>query len=90
MDELQKAAIRLKHWIDHNEEHLNGYREVADHLAAAGQTDAAACIRRGIEAVQQANREFTHALEHLPESPTDTAHEHGHSHHHHDHSDHEH
>jgi len=86
MDDVQKIKIRLKHWIDHNLEHLKGYREVADLLDLHGRVAASGPIRRAISLMEEANREFVSALESLRGSseihPSETKHR-GHDHHHH-------
>ncbi len=96
MDDVQKSRIRLSHWIDHNEDHLNGYREVAQLLKALGRTAAAVRIDEGVRLTEDANRAFREALAELggeEGNESHSAHEHGHthshehSHHHgHDHS----
>ncbi len=83
MDELQKSAIRLKHWIEHNRDHLKGYREVASALEKESVPDASESIRKGIQLIEQANAMFEAALAALPEGtggPVEGGHTHGHSH----------
>ncbi|MGD8387724.1 MAG: hypothetical protein PVG49_11330 [Desulfobacteraceae bacterium] len=46
MDFLEKAGIRIHHWIHHNESHLKEYETFADELEAAGQHTAAEQIRK--------------------------------------------
>jgi hypothetical protein len=85
MDDVQKSRIRLAHWIDHNIDHNQGYKEVADILDKAGQSAAAEKIRRGIGLIQAANQEFESAMIELsPEG--EQAHGHSHDAHHHDHT----
>jgi hypothetical protein len=93
MDDIQKSKVRLAHWIDHNVDHLKGYREVAALLEGEGNHEVASTIRRGIELIESANKEFEKALKDLSalagEPPS---HEHAHGHdgmHDHDH-DHKH
>ncbi|MEW6531432.1 MAG: hypothetical protein AB1473_11390 [Thermodesulfobacteriota bacterium] len=86
MDDVQKSKIRLKHWIDHNQEHLKGYWEVADLLDRHGQVAASGPIRRAIGLIEEANREFSLALDSLGgsgETPTSDAEHREHGHHHH-------
>ena len=92
MNTLEKSRIRLRHWIDHNADHLKGYREVAEALDAEGAVEAAERIRQGIELMERADEELETALKLLPE-PTGThthshteTHDHSH-HHHHSHKD---
>ena len=65
MDDIEKARIRLAHWIDHNIDHVRGYDEVAAVLEHAGKIEAADLIRRGVEAVRAANHEFERAVAQL-------------------------
>lgn len=62
MDEIGKSTIRLSHWIDHNVDHLQGYREVAEVIEKQGPREAADAIRRGIDLIEQANVEFERGL----------------------------
>ena len=81
MNEIEKSRIRLKHWVDHNEDHLKGYEDVAALLEQEGLPEAAARVRQGIEMTSKANDEFRSALSHYPpETPAGT--EHGHDDHH--------
>jgi hypothetical protein len=93
MDDIQKSKIRLAHWVDHNIDHVRGYKEVADILEKAGHSTAADKIRRGIGLVESANHEFESAMIELsPEGEevrmeVHDAKHHGHSHEHqHEHS----
>jgi hypothetical protein len=63
MDDIQKSRIRLKHWIDHNFEHIKGYDEVAQLLENNNCSAAAEMIRRGTRLIEDANTEFEKALE---------------------------
>jgi len=98
MDEIRKSTIRLSHWIDHNVDHLKGYREVAEVLEKQGPREAADAIRRGIDLIEQANAEFERGLTILSslgagavEDDGVSTEKHGHernekgSHHHHSH-----
>lgn len=93
MDELEKSKIRLKHWIDHNEDHIKGYREVAESLSKAGFAEQAEKISKGITLIQEANDQFKHALGGFDQPASGCcsgrtegdAHDHPH-HHHHDHA----
>jgi hypothetical protein len=97
VNEIEKSRIRLSHWIDHNVDHLKGYHEVATALQDAGETAAADLIRRGVESVEEANRQFQQAVALLSDGePTGVcppqghakeaeshSHEHKHEHEHH-------
>lgn len=90
MDDIQKSRIRLKHWIDHNFEHIKGYEEVSQLLDNNNCGAAAEMIRRGTRLIEDANREFEKALESIggERHQTDESasgsdsegHSHGHSH----------
>ncbi len=81
MDDIQKSKIRMAHWIDHNIDHVRGYKEVAEILDKTGHSTAAEKIRRGIGLIEAANNEFESAMIELsPEG--DAVHGHGHDAHH--------
>ena len=90
MNDIEKSRIRLKHWLDHNEDHLKGYEDVAALLEKEGLAEAAAKVRQGIEMTSKANDEFRAALLHYPEpaSSADPDHDHNHSTGHGDHCGH--
>jgi len=94
MDEVEKSKVRLSHWIDHNLDHIRGYREVAEIMEQEGLQEASERIRTGMRLIEEANGEFTRALaiiarrsEHGPGSikpaPGGTSSPHGHHHGHH-------
>lgn len=56
MDFLEKAVIRIQHWIRHNESHLKEYETFADELEPAGQQDAAEQIRKMALLTTEGNR----------------------------------
>jgi hypothetical protein len=88
MDDVQKSRIRMAHWIDHNIDQVQGYKEVADILDKAGHSRAAENIRKGIGLIESANHEFESAMTELaPEGEhahgnDEGAHAHAHSHEH--------
>lgn len=55
MDFLEKAKIRLDHWITHNDHHREEYEMFADHLQDAGKTASADKIREMMRLTGQAN-----------------------------------
>jgi hypothetical protein len=87
MDEIQKSRIRLKHWVDHNEDHLKGYEDVAQLLETQGLSEAASRIRQGIDMTRKANDEFRAALSFFPAETASSEHSHD-DHHSHDHGHH--
>ncbi|MBN1104010.1 MAG: hypothetical protein JXL84_11400 [Deltaproteobacteria bacterium] len=45
MDFVQKARVRIEHWIDHSEHHLEEYSAFAEELDGAGKQRSAGHIR---------------------------------------------
>ena len=62
METEQKLAHLLPHWVEHNQAHLDTYRQWADKAAKAGLTEVAENMEEAIEAVQQANAALERAL----------------------------
>ncbi len=48
MDFLEKARIRITHWISHNDHHLEEYELFAEQLEDAGRLVAAEQIRETV------------------------------------------
>jgi len=90
MNDIQKSIIRLRHWIDHNLEHMKGYDEVAKLLEKNSFVAVADMIRQGTRLIEEANSQFEKALESLGEEdqtlskpgagPGCASHSHRHSH----------
>jgi hypothetical protein len=67
MDFVEKAQVRLNHWIAHNDSHQQEYEKFAAELEGAGKTASAVeiremvalekrsreCLRRALEALEQ-------------------------------------
>jgi hypothetical protein len=49
MDFVEKAKIRLEHWITHNDHHHEEYNLFAEQLEDAGKSESAKAIREMIE-----------------------------------------
>ena len=45
MELIEKAVIRIEHWVEHNENHLKEYETFAHELEAAGKNETAKHIR---------------------------------------------
>jgi len=45
MESIEKAKIRLEHWISHSDHHFEEYETFADQLEEAGKPESAKCIR---------------------------------------------
>jgi len=67
MDFVEKALVRLNHWIAHNDSHQQEYEKFAAELEEAGKTASALqiremvalskrsreCLRKALEALEQ-------------------------------------
>ena len=62
MDFLEKAKIRLEHWVDHGEHHIEEYRDFANELEKAGRSESAGHIREMIELNQKSTECLKKAL----------------------------
>lgn len=49
MDLVEKARIRLEHWITHNDQHLEEYELLMKQLREAGKKESADYIREMTE-----------------------------------------
>ena len=56
MDFVEKAQIRLNHWIAHNESHQEEYEKFAAQLEGAGKTTSALQIREMVALSQEERR----------------------------------
>jgi hypothetical protein len=45
MDFVEKAKVRLEHWLSHNDHHLEEYQDFAEQLETAGKSESARLIR---------------------------------------------
>ena len=55
MEFSEKAAIRIKHWMEHNESHLKDYEKFAAQLEEARASRSAAHIREMAELTRKTN-----------------------------------
>ena len=53
--DMEKLGILLPHWIDHNEEHAEGFEEWAAKAESHGHAEAAALIRQAAAAMRSAS-----------------------------------
>lgn len=65
MDAMEKARIRLEHWIEHNDHHQEEYENFAQELAELGKTESAALIRQMITLNDKATECLRQALQAL-------------------------
>lgn len=62
MDFAEKAAVRIEHWIAHNDHHREDYAAFAEQLDAAGRQEAAGYIREMMALDRQATDLLRRAL----------------------------
>ena len=67
MDEREKLKILLKHWIEHNTEHSEEFREWAEKAKAFGEGSVRDNIMKAAEQLEGANGFLTTALQKLIE-----------------------
>ena len=65
MEFIEKAKVRLEHWIHHNDHHNEDYEEFAKQLDEAGKGDSAACVREMMELTSKSTDCLEKALETL-------------------------
>ena len=67
MEFLEKARIRIEHWIGHNEHHGEDYSAFAEELERAGKTASAGYIREMLALNAKSTECLKRALEALDE-----------------------
>jgi nickel/cobalt exporter len=65
MDDREKLLIIIKHWIEHNETHLEEHRQWARKAEGLGLAGVKARITEAMEAISQSNALFKEALKEL-------------------------
>ena len=65
MDFIEKAKIRLEHWVTHNDHHKEEYELFAEQLEEAGKEESARQVREMIRLSVQGNECLRRALEAL-------------------------
>ena len=65
MDFIEKAKIRLEHWITHNDHHQEEYEMFAEQLEEANRKESAKYIREMIELNSKSNECLRKALKTL-------------------------
>jgi hypothetical protein len=65
MDAVEKARIRLEHWISHNDHHEEEYTEFARQLEREGKGESAGYIREMIPLSARSNECLKKALKAL-------------------------
>jgi len=69
-DDLDKLRILLPHWIEHNEEHAESFREWAGKAREMGLEEVARRIEEAARHVAACNEALTAALEALENEPS--------------------
>ncbi len=65
MDFVEKAKIRLEHWITHNDHHHEEYDLFAEQLEDAGKVESAKAIREMTQLSIKSTDCLRNALKHL-------------------------
>ncbi len=65
MEFLEKAAVRMKHWMEHNDSHRREYEKFAAELDEANAAASAGCIRELARLEQKSKECLQQALEAL-------------------------
>ncbi|MFC1863034.1 hypothetical protein ACFL1Z_03680 [Thermodesulfobacteriota bacterium] len=66
MEFIEKAKVRIEHWMHHNEHHSEEYEMFAEQLEEAGKKESASSIREMIELTSKSSeclRKASDALE---------------------------
>ena len=84
MNDQEKLRFLLSHWVKHNGEHAQEYKQWAERTESLGSKEAGLKINAAIEEMSVVNDHLTQALE-LLGGPLEHHHheDHDHSHHHH-------
>ncbi len=67
MEFIEKAKVRLEHWIHHNEHHEEDYINFADQLDEADKKESAAFIREMADLTSKSSECLKKALQKLEE-----------------------
>ena len=64
-DAIARLKILLSHWVEHNQEHGQEFREWAGRAAALGESEAGGDITSAAGEMERASRHLSRALERL-------------------------
>jgi len=64
-DKLARVRVLLDHWIDHNREHGQEFREWAERVRQLGEVGAADEMIRAAQGMEEAGECLSRALERL-------------------------
>jgi len=67
MDFVQKAKIRLEHWLEHNLHHIDEYQEFIKALKEAGKEKSARYVEEMVDYLIKSNESIKSALKALEE-----------------------
>ena len=67
MDNLEKARIRMEHWMEHNDQHQKEYEAFARELEEAGKEQAAEEVRAMKELTAKGSMHLRQAIALLQE-----------------------
>lgn len=62
MDSLEKARIRMEHWIEHNNQHQQEYESLIQELEKAGKEKAASEVRTMSELTGKGSEHLRQAI----------------------------
>jgi hypothetical protein len=65
MDSIEKARVRLEHWISHNDHHHEDYEKFVKELEQAGKTESARCMREMMDLTSRSTECLRKALKAL-------------------------
>lgn len=65
MDDREKMPIIIKHWIEHNESHIEEYRQWAEKAGEMGLDGIKSRITEAMKAIEQSNTILTEAQKEL-------------------------
>ena len=65
MEFIEKAKVRIEHWIHHNEHHGEEYEMFAEQLEEAGKNKSAEYVREMIDLASKSSECLKKALEAL-------------------------
>ena len=65
MEFIEKAKVRLEHWVLHNDHHKEEYEMFADQLEEAGKEESAGFVREMIEMASKSTECMRNALKAL-------------------------
>ncbi len=67
INEIEKAKIRLEHWLEHNLKHIDEYRKFINVLKEAGKEKSAKYMEEMIQFAMKSNESLKNALKALEE-----------------------